>query len=59
VPTFVAYVEFRFDAETIEMGGERLRELSTAAADVGFEVERARVEQAPEATDAYGSQPSW
>jgi hypothetical protein len=52
LPTFVAHVEFRFAAASVEAGGKRLRELATAADNVGFEMIRGRVEPAPPSTDA-------
>ncbi len=55
MPTFIAYVEFRFDAATIEMGGRRLRDVATAAGRVGFEMERGRVEQTPAGTETDAS----
>jgi hypothetical protein len=55
VSRFVAYIEFRFDADDLIAGGKRLRELSEAADTVGFSMERARVEDSPpEEEDASG-----
>lgn len=56
VPTFIAHVEFRMEADSFEDGGRRLRELATAASAVGFELKRGQVEPAPadEADDAAG-----
>lgn len=56
VPTFIAHVEFRMEAENVEDGGRRLRELARAASAVGFELKRGQVEPAPadEANDAGG-----
>jgi hypothetical protein len=51
LPRFVAHVEFRFEAESVEAGGKRLRELATAADSVGFEMKSGRVEAAPPSTD--------
>ena len=47
MPTFIAHVEFRMDAERLEDGGKRLRELAHAASAVGFELKRGRIEPAP------------
>jgi len=44
---FIAHVEFRFEADNVEAGGRRLRDLSTAARSVGFEMKRGQVEPAP------------
>jgi hypothetical protein len=46
VPAFVAHVEFRLDAETLEDGGKRLRDLAKVT-PVGFELIRARIEPVP------------
>jgi hypothetical protein len=46
VPAFVAHVEFRFEAETLEDGGKRLRDLAKAS-PAGFELIRARIEPVP------------
>jgi hypothetical protein len=51
LPTFVAHVEFRFETESVEAGGKRLRDLATAAESVGFEMKSGRVEAAPPSTD--------
>ncbi len=42
---FVAKVEFRFEAESLQSGGERLRELLDVARAVGFEMEHGHIEQ--------------
>jgi hypothetical protein len=47
LPTFVAHVELRFDAEDLRDGGRRLRELAKAAEAVGFTMKRGRVADAP------------
>jgi hypothetical protein len=52
MPTFVAQVEFRFAAESVDACGKRLRELGTVAHSVGFEMKSGRVEAAPLNTDA-------
>jgi hypothetical protein len=52
LPTFIARVEFRMEAERLEDGGRRLRELAKAASGVGFELERGRIKPAPVAEDA-------
>ena len=49
--TFVADVEFRFSADSVEAGGSRLRELAAAASRVGFEMKRGRVEPDPAIPD--------
>jgi hypothetical protein len=55
LPTFVAHVEFRFDAEDLRDGGRRLRELAKTAEAVGFTMKSGRVEDAPaEDGDADG-----
>ena len=48
---FIARVEFRFEADGVDAAGRRLHDLSTAAAAVGFEVKRGRVEPAPPKSD--------
>jgi hypothetical protein len=52
---FVARVEFRFEAESLQTGGKRLRELANAAATVGFQLERGTVEPAD---DSEGDSPT-
>jgi hypothetical protein len=47
LPTFIAHVDFHFEAERVEDGGKKLRELAKAAERVGFEMKRGRVEPAP------------
>jgi hypothetical protein len=47
LPTFAAYVEFRFDANDLEATSQRLRELMHAADVVGFAFQRSRVEEVP------------
>ena len=56
LPTFIARVEFRMEADRLEDGGRRLRELAEAASAVGFELRRGQVEPASgdEADDAGG-----
>lgn len=52
MPTFVAQVEFRFAANSVEAAGKGLRELAKAADSVGFEMKTGRVEGAPLSTGA-------
>ena len=54
MPTFIARVEFRMEADRLEDGGRRLRELAMAASGIGFELKRGQVElaSADEADDA-------
>jgi hypothetical protein len=52
LPTFVAHVEFRVTAESVDAGGKRLRELANAADSVGFEMKTGRVEAARLSVDA-------
>ena len=47
MPTFIAHVEFRMDAERLEDGGKRLRELAMAASAVGFELKRGQIDPGP------------
>jgi hypothetical protein len=47
LPTLVAHVEFRLDADRLEEGGGRLLELAQAASGVGFELKRGRIEPVP------------
>jgi len=53
LPLFVAQVDFHFEAESVDAGGRRLRELATAARTVGFEIMQGKVEPAtpPPETD--------
>lgn len=50
VPAYVAHVEFRFEAETLEEGGRRLRDLAKAS-PAGFELVRGRIEPVPPGTE--------
>ena len=40
MPTFIARVEFRMEADRLEDGDRRLRELAEAASAPGFELRR-------------------
>jgi hypothetical protein len=51
LPTFIAHVEFRLDADRLEDGGRRLRELAQAASAVAFELKRGRLDPAPADVD--------
>ena len=57
MPTFIARVEFRMEADRLEDSGRRLRELAEAASAVGFELKRGQVEpvSGDEADEAGGS----
>ena len=46
MPAFVAHVEFRFEADSLEDGGKRLRDLAKAS-PAGFELIRGRIESLP------------
>jgi hypothetical protein len=47
LPTFVAHVEFHFEADRIEDGGKQLRDLAKAADRFGFDLKRGHIEPAP------------
>jgi hypothetical protein len=59
MPTFIAHVEFRIQAERLEDAGRRMRELAKAASRVGFELERGRIEPAPAEDDDRGGGTSY
>jgi hypothetical protein len=44
LPTFVAHADFRFEAERLEEGGRKLRDLAKAAETVGFDFTRGHIE---------------
>ena len=48
----IARLEIAFEAESVQDGGRRLKELTDSARNVGFSVTRARVEEAAEEGDA-------
>jgi len=51
VPAFIAHVAFRLEAETLEDGGRRLRDLAKAS-PAGFDLIRARIEPAAPGAEA-------
>jgi hypothetical protein len=44
---FLAEVSFLFDSESVQTAGADLRRLSEAAQEVGFELKRGKVTEAP------------
>jgi hypothetical protein len=51
LPTFIAHVEFRCQAESLKDGGKQLVKLTKAAGGVGFEMIRGRIEPMPPGMD--------
>lgn len=46
MPAFVAQIELKFEADSLEACGRRLRELTTLVAPAGFVLRAGRVEPA-------------
>ena len=51
MPTFIAHVDFHFEAERVEDGGKKLRELAKAAETVGFDFTGGHIEPAAAGID--------
>jgi hypothetical protein len=47
MPRFLAEVSFQFQSESVQTAGADLRRLSEAAQEVGFDLKRGKLTQAP------------
>jgi hypothetical protein len=51
MPRFLAEVSFHFESESVQTAGADLRRLSQAAQEVGFDLKRGKVSEAPPDND--------